>query len=263
MNRFRCIAACSAGLLALAFVSGTSFADEGKSGTIKGTVKLNGPPPKSMAIQMSADPFCAKQHTKPVNPQGKMVFSDGTLPYAFVYIKSGLTGKFEAPKEPVEIDQEGCMYKPHVLGMQAGQPILIKNNDATNHNIHALPKKNPQFNFSQPQKGMTKTLAAKDTFNKPEVMVKIKCDVHPWMSCYVGVVDHPFFAVSGKGGSFEIKDVPAGKYELAVWHEEWGEAKADVEVKEGGSAEVTVEFKKEKAEAEKNVREVSVASVGG
>ncbi len=230
--------------------------------TIKGTVQLKAPPAAAMAIKMDADPFCNQVNAgKVVSPQGKMVFSDGTLPYAFVWIKSGITGKYDPPADPLVINQEGCMYKPHVAGMVCGQSILIKNSDDTNHNIHSQPKKNPVFNFSQPKKDMTRTLTGNDTFTRPEVMVKIKCDVHPWMSAYVGVVEHPFFAVSAQGGKYEIKNVPGGKYKLGIWHEEWGTLPdVEIEVADGATAEHVFAYEKKTAAAAP--REVGVQDLG-
>jgi plastocyanin len=224
---------------------------EGPRGTatIKGKVMLDGEKPAMRPIQMNADQHCQKLHQKPVAPQGKMVFEDGSVPYGFVYLKSGVEGKYKVPADPVELDQEGCMYKPHVFGMIAGQSLKILNNDDTTHNINAQPKRNRGFNFAQAQKGAEKVLTGAETFNRPEVMIEFKCNVHPWMSAYVGVLEHPFFAVSGRGGAFEIPEVPAGKYTLAVWHEEWGALETEIEVKDGATVEHTFTFKKDAAQA--------------
>lgn len=229
--------------------------------TIKGKVSVPAAPKGVRPIAMSADAYCAKAHAKPQTPQGKMVFADNTVPYAFIYIESGIEGKYDPPSEPMVIDQNGCMYKPHIGGMIVGQTIQVKNSDDTNHNIHATGKKNPEFNFSQPKKGMTKDLTGGDTFNKPEQMVRVKCDVHPWMSCYIGVMSHPFFAVSGKGGTFEIKNVPAGKYTLAIWHEEWGKMTKEIEVKDGETVSLDDLKFADKAGDAGHVRDVSVSSI--
>ena len=207
--------------------------------TIKGVAKFNGDKPKRKSIKMAgADPVCGKLHEKKVYPQGQKVFKDGTLPYVFVYIKKGIEGSFDVPSKPAVIDQSGCMYKPHVFGMRAGQELTIRNSADTSHNIHALPKKNSEFNFGQPKKGMEKTDAF---FSKSEIMVKFKCDVHPWMSAWVGVMDHPFFDVSGRGGAFEIKDLPPGEYVVAAWHEMWGQAEQTVTVSPGAPVQ-EIEF---------------------
>lgn len=236
--------------LSMAVAAGSAFAD-GKMGTatVKGKISANGKPTPGAPIAMGADKYCADANAKPVTPQGKLVFSDGTLPYAFVYIKSAdgkldLGSKYTPPADAVEIDQQNCMYKPHVTGMVAGQTLKIVNTDNTNHNIHSLPTKNKSFNFSQPKKGMTKDLVSAETFNNPEVMVRVKCDVHPWMSAYIGVLPHPFFATTGKGGEFTIKNLPAGKYKLAVWHEEWAPQEIDIEVKDGETVEKDVTLAK-------------------
>ncbi len=236
--------------LTLALLAGSALAD-GKMGTatVKGKISADGKPTPGAPIAMGADKFCLAANPKPVSPQGKLIFADGTLPYAFVYIKSAdgkldLGSKYTPPAEALEIDQSGCMYKPHVAGMVAGQTMKIVNTDDTNHNIHSLPTKNKSFNFSQPKKGMTKDLVSAETFNNPEVMVHIKCDVHPWMSAYIGVLPHPFFDTTKKGGEFTIKNLPAGKYKLAVWHEEWAPQEIDIEVKDGETVEKDVKLAK-------------------
>jgi len=242
-----------AAALAACFVLSTGGAAlaGGKTGTaaIKGKVTMEGEAPKPKAVNMKADAFCASH--KPQPEPGSVVFAkDGnTIPYVFVYVKEGITEKYDAPAEPVTIDQHNCMYSPHVFGMVAGQSIKIVNSDETAHNIHAMPKKNGEFNFGQPKKGMTAMREGKDTFNKPEQMVQIKCDVHPWMSAYVGVLEHPFFDVSKfepkeARGTFEIKNLPAGEYELEAWHERFGKLTQKVAVKDGETKEIEFKFSK-------------------
>lgn len=243
----------------LAIGCATAWADGPKgTATIKGKVSAPEGMKAARPINMGADKYCATAHPTPVAPQGELVFDDGTLPYVFVYIDSGIEGKYDAPTAPITIDQNGCMYKPHVAGMIAGQPIQVKNSDDTNHNIHATGKKNPQFNFSQPKKGMTKDLTGGDTFTKPEQMVHVKCDVHPWMGAYIGVMSHPFFAVSGKGGTFEIKDVPAGKFTVAIWHEKYGKMTKEIEVKDGATVELDLKFEKKTGDVG-HVRDVTLS----
>ena len=133
----------------------------------------------------------------------------------------------------VVLDQRGCKYHPHVFGVQVGQPVTILNSDPTLHNVHAVPKANTEFNFGQSSKGMKTTRI----FDKPEVMVPFRCDVHGWMAAYGGVVSHPFFAVSKADGSFEIKGLPAGTYTIEVWHERLGTQTQTVKV--DGKAGVT------------------------
>jgi hypothetical protein len=208
------------------------------AGTVTGKINFKGTKPASAKITMTADPKCMKLHA------GKDVFSDqvvvnpnNTLRYVFIYVKKGLEGKkFPTPSQKVTIDQHGCQYTPHVFGMMANQQLEIVNSDNTLHNIHALPKINAQFNMAQPKQGQKST----KTFAKPEVMVKFKCDVHSWMAAYCGVLDNPFYAVSDDKGTFTIKDLPAGTYELEAWHEKYGLQSAKVTV--GASDTKTADF---------------------
>ena len=214
-----------------------------RAATIKGKVSFSGVAPKSGQIKMNADPKCLA-----LNPGGKLaeevvVDKDGSVANVFVYIKQGLEGKkFPTPTESkVVFDQKGCWYYPHVFGIQVNQTLEIMNSDPTMHNVNAMAKKGPPFNASMPAN--IKPMSKK--FTKPEVMVKIKCNVHPWMTAYAGVVDHPFYAVSANGGSFEIKDIPAGKYVVEAWHEKFGAATQEVTVAEG-TATVSFTFESKK-----------------
>jgi plastocyanin len=207
-------------------------------GTVTGKINFKGAKPSIPAIKMNADKKCLTLHGgKDVASEQVVVNPNNTLRYVFVYVKSGLQGKkYPAPKDKIVIDQKGCMYTPHVFGMMAGQPLEVVNDDPFMHNIHALPKNSATFNIGQPKKGMKNT----KTFDKPEVMVKIKCDVHNWMSAYIGVLDHPFFAVSDEKGNFTIKDLPAGDYEIEAWHEKYGAQTMKVTV--GASETKTADF---------------------
>jgi len=171
-----------------------------------------------------------------------IVNDNGTLRNVFVYVKSGLpSGRtYEVPKEPVIIEQKGCEYIPHVFGMMAKQLLLIKNDDDTLHNIHAMPTVNEEFNKGQPAGSPD----LKRTFTKPEVMVHFKCDVHPWMSAYVGVMDNPFYSVTGADGTFVLKGLPAGDYEIVAWHEKYGEQSQKVKVADGETKTVDFKFSK-------------------
>jgi plastocyanin len=185
------------------------------------TVKtpFEGQAPAAEKIKADADPKCKLMHPDGIVPDQVIVNSNGTLKNVFVYVKEGLAGKkFEAPKEPVTFNQEGCQYNPKVFGIQVNQPLEIVNSDDTLHNVHALPTQSQSFNLGMPIKGMK----LKKTFTKPEVMVKIKCEVHPWMSAYAGVVDNPFYGVTGDDGAATIKDLPPGEYTLEAWHEKYG-----------------------------------------
>ncbi|MBI2095418.1 MAG: hypothetical protein HYT89_04570 [Candidatus Omnitrophica bacterium] len=204
---------------------------------ITGKVSLEGQPPVSEAIKLDADPNCKMMHPDGLTADQVLVNSDGTLQNAFIYVKEGLEGKtFEAPKEPVAFDQKGCQYHPKVFGIRVNQPLEILNSDDTLHNVHALPKNSKEFNLGMPIKGMK----LKKTFDKPEVMIKIKCEVHPWMAAYAGVLDHPYFGVSGEDGSFQIKDLPPGNYVLEAWHEKYGAQTQAVTV---AGEDQAVEFK--------------------
>jgi plastocyanin len=158
----------------------------------------------------------------------------------FVYIKDGLGNKhlFDTPTEPVKMTQKGCHYVPHVLGVRVGQPLQIVNADNTMHNVHGLPKTNQEFNFSQPV-----PMASTVTFTAKEVMIPFKCDVHSWMHSYIGVLDHPYFAVTGDGGKFDLRTVPAGTYTVEAWHEKLGTQTQTVTLGEKENKEITFTFK--------------------
>lgn len=209
------------------------------AGTLSGSVAFSGTAPAVEKIKADADPKCKMMHPDGLDSDSVIVNANGTLKNVFVYVKSGLEGKkFETPKTSVLFDQEGCTYKPKVFGIQTGQPLEILNNDDTLHNVHALSANSPQFNLGMPIKGMK----IKKSFAKPEVMVKIKCEVHPWMAAYVGVLDHPFFAVTDDQGNFEIKDLPAGKYTIEAWHEKFGTQTQEIEVSDA-PAQTKFEYK--------------------
>ena len=181
--------------------------DEATAATITGKVNFSGEKPKSLTLDMSANPICARAHATPQKSEEVIVNDNGTLRYTFVWIKSGLPDKqWPVPTTNVSLEQDGCMYKPHMIGVMTGQGIEIKNDDATNHNIHPLPKINQEWNESQPPKGDPKI----KSFAREEVLIPVKCNVHNWMRAYIGVVSHPFFAVTGDDGTFTIKDLPPG-----------------------------------------------------
>jgi plastocyanin len=190
-------------------------------------------------IAMNADPVCASLHSTPVDTN-EIAAKDGKLANVFVYVKSGLEGKtFPAPAEKKELDQQGCLYTPRVMGLQVGQPLSIKNTDAVLHNVHALPKTNQEFNQAQPQ-GVP---PIDKTFDKVEIPpIHVKCDVHPWMTAYVAVVDNPYYATSGEDGSFSIKGLPPGKYTLEAWHEKLGTKTQEVTIAPNQTANVTFAF---------------------
>ena len=210
--------------------------DPATAGTLNGTVTLDGEAPEMSTIQMGADPNCARLHSDAVLSEFVIVGDGGTLANAFVHIKSGIQGDFPPPSEPVLLDQQGCLYTPHVVGIQVGQTLTVRNSDETLHNIHAMPKNNKEFNIGQPVQG----LETQKVFDNVEVMVPFKCDVHKWMNSYAGVVDHPYFAVTGVDGSFSIPNVPPGDYVVEVWHERLGVQEMNVTV--GASETVDASF---------------------
>jgi len=183
--------------------------------TISGTVKFDGPAPKASKIDMSQDPGC-----KGMNEAETYVVNGGDLANVFVYVKDGPGNRtFDVPKDPVVLDQQGCRYHPHVLGVMAGQTVQIKNDDPTTHNIHPTPKDNREWNESQPPSSP----AIEKSFAREEVMLPVKCNQHPWMKMYINVVKSPFYAVTGKDGKYEIKGLPPGDYTIAFEHEKLGE----------------------------------------
>jgi plastocyanin len=207
--------------------------------TITGTITYDGKVPTLRPLSMDADPACAKKHTGPVANEMLALGSGNTMGNIMVWVSKGLpAGKtWPAPKTPVVLDQKGCQYKPHVMGIMVGQPYRILNSDGVLHNIHTLPKVNPAFN-----KGMPATLKeTSTTFAKPEAVFHIKCDVHPWMSAYVAVYTHPFFSVTGTDGKFTIAGLDPGTYEITAWHEKLGTQTASVTV--SGSDTKTQNFK--------------------
>jgi plastocyanin len=208
--------------------------DPATAATVSGTVKFEGAAPKPAKIDMSQDANC-----KGANTAEGVVTSDGHLANVFVYVKEGLGNRtFAAPAAAVELDQSGCRYHPHVMGVMAGQSIKIVNSDPTTHNIHPTPQNNREWNESQaPQ-----SAPLEKTFAREEVMLPVKCNQHPWMKMYVNVTKSPFYAVSGADGKYEIKGLPPGDYTLAFVHEKFGEKTQKVTLAAKDSKTVDVSF---------------------
>ncbi len=190
----------------------------GGGATLTGKVTFAGTAPQLEQIKMDADAYCKAAHSTPVYTQEVEVNGNGTLKDVLVFVKSGVSGSYPPPSTPVELDQKGCQYHPHIFGIQTGQSLKIVNSDGTLHNIHALPKVNAEFNIGQPFQNM----ATDKKFDKAEVPVRFKCDVHKWMGAYCGVFNHPFFAVTNDQGTFEIKGLPPGNYVIEAWQEKFG-----------------------------------------
>jgi hypothetical protein len=192
--------------------------------TVKGTVTLKGTPPEMPLTNRNADPFCAKT---PMKEEEVVVGKNGGLKNVIVRITKGLTGNYEPPMTAVNLDQTACMYRPRVTMLMAGQSLLIKNSDQTLHNVHTYKGASTLFNQAEVPGLPAIAKTFKDATGE---ILKFKCDVHPWMTAYVGVMGHPFFAVTGDDGGFEIPKVPPGKYTLEAWHERYGTKSTEITV---------------------------------
>jgi plastocyanin len=203
--------------------------------TVNGTVTFNGAAPKAAKIDMSQDPAC-----KGMNEAENIVVANGDLANVFVYVKDGLGNRtFDVPKDAVVLDQSGCKYHPHVLGVMTGQTVEIKNDDMTTHNIHPTPKDNREWNESQPPS----SAPLEKNFAREEIMLPVKCNQHPWMKMYINVVKSPFYAVTDKSGKYEIKGLPPGDYTIAFVHEKLGEQDQKVTVGAKDTKTVDQSFK--------------------
>ncbi len=213
--------------------------DPATAGDIKGKVTFSGETDRGNRIRMNADPSCHAQHNEPVYPQEVKTGEGGALENVFVWVKSGLEDYgFEPPADPATLDQKGCIYIPHVFGVQTRQKIQIKNSDPTTHNINPAPANNRDWNKSQ----APNQAPLEESFARQEVMIPIKCNVHPWMRSYIGVVAHPYFAVTGSDGTFELKGLPPGQYTVEAWHEKLGTKEAQVTLAASGSEEIAFSF---------------------
>ncbi len=208
-------------------------------GSITGTITFEGKAPKMKPLRLDADPICVANNEIAPKKEWLILDENKGVKNVLVFVTEGLNIDYSPPEEPVVIDQKGCIYSPHVLGIMAGQQLDILNNDGTLHNIHALPKVNKEFNKAQPRS--KKKLSVK--FEKPEAPFKVKCDVHPWMGAYIGVFDHPCFAVSGDDGTYIISDLKPGEYVIEAWHEKLGSQTANVTVSDS-AAHQNFTFKK-------------------
>jgi plastocyanin len=215
--------------------------DSATAGGVKGRVVLDGTAPKNEAIKMGGDPVCVREAKGPQLQDTYAIGGDGkSLANVFVYVKDGLGNyTYDTPTEPAKIDQKDCRYHPHVFGMRVGQSLEIINSDPTLHNIHAMPTTNREFNNGQPIQGMKMT----HIFEAKEVMIPFKCDVHGWMNAYVGVLDHPYFAVTDKDGTFELKSLPPGTYTIEAWHERLGAQTQSVRLGQKETKDINFTFK--------------------
>jgi plastocyanin len=203
--------------------------------SVSGAVKFDGAAPKAAKIDMSQDPAC-----KGGNTAETLVVDNGNLANVFIYVKEGLGARtFDIPSQAAVIDQQGCRYHPHVIGVMAGQNVQIKNDDQTTHNIHPTPKDNREWNESQPPAAAP----IEKSFAREEIMLPVKCNQHPWMKMYVNVVKSPFYAVTGPDGKYEIKGLPPGDYTLGFVHEKLGEQDQKVTLAAKDSKTVDTSFK--------------------
>jgi len=204
-------------LLVILLISlGLTLCPQAYGASISGTITYDGDAPKFRPIKMDADPICLEKNPEKVFPETLVLGDEMTMANVFVQITKGIPKKdFPVPEEPVIITQAGCKYSPHVLGVQAGQPVKFLNPDGTLHNVHAMPNVNPEFNLAMPKfrKETSKV------FEKPEPIFTIKGDVHPWMGAWIAVLPHPFFDVTETDGKFMIEGLPPGTYEIEAWHE--------------------------------------------
>lgn len=206
--------------------------------TLRGVVKFEGEAPQRRPLtNIQTDPECAALHDTPPLSETVVVNENGTLRNVALFISGGLQGNYAPAGSAVEIDQIGCVYTPHVVVVQVGQTLRVKNDDPTTHNVHPLPASNPESNQSQ------RPNASDDiVYNKPEIMIPVKCNIHPWMRAYVNVVDNPFFAVTGDDGSFEITGIPAGTYQLTAAHEKYENKEQSITLTAGQTTEVEFVF---------------------
>jgi plastocyanin len=202
-----------------------------------GNVVFEGMPPDIPAITVGGDPLC-KMNALNIWKSKAMVTSDGKLRNTIVYVRSGYEGRaYPVPTAPVVLDQQGCIYTPHVFTVMKGQKVRILNSDETFHNVHAQDGTTTEFNIAQASKGVENT----QTFSRAVLPFRIGCDLHKWMAAYAGVFEHPFHTTSGERGSYELR-LPAGKYEIVAWHEKFGEQSSNLEVQENGAAELDFKF---------------------
>lgn len=231
-------AALSAGQDAGVSVSKRPYARTGSEVTLSGTISLTGKRPKPRSIDMSADPVCYEVNAKPTTES--VVGHKGNLANVFVYVKGEVLDaySFEPPTSTAVIEHKGCRYVPHVLGMRLGQPLTIVNSDPTVHNTHISPKTDADWNQSQPPGGTPLT----ESFKHSEVFIPFRDNMHPWEKAYVGVFDHPFFAVSDEFGTYRIEGLPPGQYTVVAWHESFGEKSVESTFVAGEARDVSFTF---------------------
>lgn len=235
-------------ILALAVATGISAPHAVKAGgppptspvaRVRGSVRFEGKVPVAKAISMAADPDCARQHPSPLMAQEVMTDAKGDLQNVIVFVSEGLGDRtFAAPSQPVVVEQKGCMYEPHVLAVRANQPLQMVNDDPTSHNIHPQPANNREWNKAEPP-----GTKMEEAFAREEIAIPVKCNVHPWMRGYIAVFKHPYFAVTGKDGGFDLSNLPPGTYTIKAWHEKLGTSTQTVTIGANETKEISFVFK--------------------
>lgn len=214
--------------------------DTATAATVSGKVVLEGTPPKAEVIKMASDPICMRENGGQRETEIFVVGPNNELRNVVVYLKEAPAGyAFDAPSQPVTLDQQGCRYDPHVFAVRVGQAIDISNSDATLHNVHAIPKVNQEFNIGQPIQGMKMS----HTFTAPEIGIPFKCDVHGWMNAWAAVFDHPYYDVTDGNGQFSLKSLPPGTYQIEAWHEKLGTTSQTVTIGPHETKALTFAFK--------------------
>jgi plastocyanin len=217
-----------------------SAVDSASTGQITGTVILDGPPPAPNSVDMSSEPACAKPNSSSSATREVLTGANGPLANVVVFVKSGLaTYRFGTPKEPAVLDQKGCAYEPRVLALMTNQPLEIRNDDATIHNVHATPKLNEEWNKAQ----RAGSAALRVSFPSPELAIPFMCNVHPWMRAFVFVFANPYYAVTTTSGTFELKNLPPGTYTIEAWHEKYGSQDQSVTIGPRESKAISFRFK--------------------
>jgi len=209
--------------------------------SITGKVSFEGEAPKPKPLSFGAEKQCADMHKDhPPMAEDLVVNPDHTVKWALVYVKGDVKGDFKAPEASFLMDQKGCVFAPHVAAVMAGQKVSFLNSDPVLHNVRTNSKINTPFNIAEPFQG----ISIDQVFDKPELAIEIRCDVHFWMKSFIHIFSHPYFAVTGDDGSFVIKDLPAGNYTLEVWHEKLGTQTQEVTVADTDTKEVGFTLKK-------------------
>jgi plastocyanin len=208
--------------------------------SVAGQVRFEGQSPALARINMATDPSCAKRHSGAVVNEDFVIGKNGALANVVVFVSDGLGGRsFDIPAEAAVVQQEGCVYKPHVLALRASQKIKIVNSDNTLHNIHPVPANNREWNKAEPP-----GTALEETFAREEIAIPVKCNVHPWMLSYIAVFKHPFFAVTGADGSFDLHNLPPGEYTVKAWHEKLGTVTQKIVVTSTETKKIDFVFKR-------------------